>query len=52
MWNYILLTWSENCIIVTEDYGNRVPKFAITDTTLYVPVVTLWTQDNEKYWSN
>ena len=48
MWNYILLTWSENCIIVTEDYGNRVPKFAITDTTLYVQVVTLWTQDNEK----
>ena len=41
-------TWSEKCIIVTEDYGNREPKFAITYTKLYVPVVTLSAQDNEK----
>ena len=44
----IFLTWSQNFIIVTRDYGNRVPKFAITDTKLYVPVVTLSAQDNEK----
>ena len=41
-------TWSEKCIIVTEDYVNREPKFAITYTKLYVPVVTLSAQDNEK----
>ena len=44
----ILLTWSEECIIVTGDYGNRKPKFAIADTKLYVHVVTLSAQDNEK----
>ena len=27
---------------------NQVPKFTITDTKLYVPVVTLLTQDNVK----
>ena len=46
----ILLIWSEKCIIVTGDYGNNVnniPKFAITDTKLYVPVVTLSPQENE-----
>ena len=44
----IFLNLSEKYIIVTVDYGNRVPKFAITDTKLYVPVVTLSAQDNEK----
>ena len=34
-------TWPEKCIIVTRDYGNREPKFTITDTKLYVKVVTL-----------
>ena len=28
-------------IKVTRDYGNQKPKFLITDTKLYVPVVTL-----------
>ena len=32
----------------TWDYGNREPKFAIADTKLYVPMVTLSAQDNEK----
>ena len=44
----IFLTWSENYIIVTADYGDRVSQFAVTDTKLYVPVVTLSAQDNEK----
>ena len=44
----IFLTWSEECIIVTGDYGGEKRKFAITDTKLYVPVVTLSAQDNEK----
>ena len=39
----LILTWSKDCVI-TNSTGER--KFAITDTKLYVPVVTLSTQDN------
>ena len=39
------LTWSPNCVI-TNSTGQG--KFKITDTNLYVPVVTLLTKDNEK----
>ena len=28
--------------------ANQATTFAITDTKLFVPVVTLWTQDNAK----
>ena len=42
------LTWSENCIIVTRDHGVWVAKFEINHAKLYVPVVTLSVQDNEK----
>ena len=45
MWNYLILTWSRNCVI-TNSTGKG--KFAITDTKLYVPVVTFPTQDNTK----
>ena len=38
------LTWSPNCVI-TNSTGEG--KFKITDTNLYVPVVTLLTKDNE-----
>ena len=41
-------TWSKKCIIVTRNYGDQEPKFAITDTERDVPVVTLSAQDNEK----
>ena len=41
----LILTWSANCVI---SEGNRVTTFAITDTKLYVPVVTLLAQDNAK----
>ena len=44
----VFLTWSEKCIIVPGNYGNREPKWAKTDTRLYVPVVTLSAQNNEK----
>ena len=37
----IFLTWSEECIIVTRDYGNTKSKFAIADRKLCFPVVTL-----------
>ena len=41
----IFLTWSSTCVI-TNSTGKG--KFKITDTKLYVPVVTLSTQDNAK----
>ena len=41
----LILTWSKDCVITNfQDEG----KFAITETKLYVPVVTLSTQDNAK----
>ena len=43
----IILTWSANCVI-SNAAANQATTFAITDTKLYVPVVTLSTQDNEK----
>ena len=44
----LFLTWSENCVIVYTDVANQNGTFEITDTKLYVPVVTLSTQDNTK----
>ena len=44
----LILTWSENCVIVSTNVANQNATFAITDTKLYVPVVTLSTQDNAK----
>ena len=44
----LILTWSENCIIVSTNIANQNPTFTITDTTLSVPVVTLSTQGNSK----
>ena len=41
----LMLTWSSTCII-TNSTGEGT--FEITDTKLYLPVVTLSTQDNEK----
>ena len=43
-----LLNWSENCVIIYADVENQVPTFIITETNLYVSVVTLSTQDNAK----
>ena len=44
----LILNWSANCVIVYTNVANQVPTFTITWTNLYVPVVTLLTQDNEK----
>ena len=41
----LILTWSKDCVI-TNSTGEE--KFKITETKLYVPVVTLSTQDNAK----
>ena len=44
----LILTWSANCVIIYTNVNNQVPTFTITETNLYVPVVTLSTQDNAK----
>ena len=41
----LIMTWSKDCV-TTNSTGEE--KFAITETKLYVPVVTLSTKDNEK----
>ena len=41
----LILTWSENCVI-SSTTGKT--KYAITDTKLYIPVVTFSAQDNPK----
>ena len=42
----LILTWSSNCVI-TNSVG--AGKFEITDTKLYVPVVTLSIKENAKF---
>ena len=41
----LILTWSKDCVISS---ATGETKFKITETKLYVPVVTLSTQDNAK----
>ena len=41
----LILTWSSTCVITNSTSAGRFP---ITDTKLYIPVVTLSTQDNAK----
>ena len=43
----LILTWSANCVISSAAV-NQATTFAITDTKLYVSVVTLSTDDNAK----
>ena len=43
----LILTWPDICVLPND---TKAITFAITDTTLYVPVVTLSTQDNAKLW--
>ena len=42
----LILTWSSTCVVTNS---NSAGAFAITDTKLYVPVVTLSTQENTKF---
>ena len=44
----LILTWSANCVIVPTNNANQNATFAISNTRLYVPVVTLSTQENAK----
>ena len=44
----LILTWSDRCFIIDNPIANQEPTFTITDTKLYVPTVTLSTQNNAK----
>ena len=41
----LILTWSKDCVIINSEGEG---KFKIAETKLYVPIVTLSTQDNAK----
>ena len=45
----LILTWSSSCVLIATSIPNQNATFAITDTKLYVPVVTLSTQENTKF---
>ena len=42
------LNWSKRGVIVATNVANQEATFSITDKKLYVPVVTLLTQDYTK----
>ena len=44
----LILTWSARCFIIDPPIDGQEATFTITDTKLYVPVVTLSTPDNAK----
>ena len=44
----LILTWSANCVIACTNVVNQCATFIITETNIYVPAVTLSTQDNAK----
>ena len=45
----LILTWSSTCVLASTHNAIQVATFAITDIKLYVPVVTLSTQENTKF---
>ena len=44
----LILTCSRDCVIIYTNVDCQNPTFTITETNLYVPIVTLSTQDNAK----
>ena len=44
----LILTWFADCVIIYTDVADQVRTSTITETNLYVPVVTLSTEDNAK----
>ena len=42
----LILTWSSSCVLISTNIQNQAAMFTIDDTRLYVPVVTLSTQEN------
>ena len=46
----LILIWSSTCVLVATGVQNQNATFAITDTILYVSVVTLSTRENTKFF--
>ena len=46
----LILTWSSTCVLISTNIPNQATIFEITDTKLYVPVVTLSTQENTNFF--
>ena len=46
----LIWTWSSACVLIATVNRNQNATFAITDTKLYVPIVTLSTQENTKFY--
>ena len=46
----LILTWSSTCVLIATGVPDQAATFAINDTKLYVPVVTLSTQENTKFF--
>ena len=44
----LILTWSANCFVIYNNVANQSHTFEIPETKLYVPAVTLSTQDDSK----
>ena len=44
----LIWTWSVNYVIIYTNVANQNPTFEITEIKLYVPVVTLSTQEYAK----
>ena len=44
----LILRWSSDCVVIYTNVANQNPTFSITETSLYVPVVALSTQDNTR----
>ena len=44
----LIFTWTGSCAIISTGDDNQIPTLTITEKNLYVPVVTLSTQNNAK----
>ena len=44
----LIFYWSANCVIIYTDVADQGATSVITETKLYVSVVTLLTKDNAK----
>ena len=44
----LILNWPANYVIIYTNIANQVSTFTIAESNLYIPVVTLSTQDNAK----
>ena len=45
----LILIWSSTCVLIATNIPNQIATFVITGTKLYVPIVTLSTQENTKF---